>query len=204
MSKKYNKCKKCRRANQPLFLKNKRCLMAKCSFLKRKYPPGFEPGDAIKKLSEYAKRLREKQKIKQFYGISEKQIRKYYEKAVRSKEMTGHFLLQLCERRLDNSVLRSKFALSRSNARQLVFHGHILVNGKKVDIPSYILKIDDIVTIKEKSKLLIQKNLEQNQDMPLVTWMEYKPNEIKILHMPKREEIDLIVEEQLVVEYYSR
>lgn len=199
-------CKKCRRAKDKLFLKGTRCFTAKCSVEKRPFPPGSNRISPIRKLSEYGIRLREKQKVKVFYGISEKQIRIYFKNALRSKDITGHVLLSLCERRLDNLLKRANFAKSRAEARLLVVHGHFLVNNTKVDIPSFLVKPGDKISVAPKIKDIITRNQEILKDMLLPTWLNYdaKENTITVLHNPTREEVDIRVSEQMVVEFYSR
>lgn len=199
-------CKKCRRNKQKLFLKGARCLAAKCSLDKRNFPPGKNSSSLQKKSSDYGIRLREKQKVKAYYGISEAQLRRIYQKADRSHDMTGHVLLSLCERRVDNLLFRSKFARSRQEARLLVTHGHVLVNGKKMDIPSFVVKIGDEITIKAKTTDIIKKHLHDLKDIVIPNWLSVNETTytISIVHYPARDEIDVPVQEQLVVEYYSR
>ena len=200
-------CRICRREGQKLFLKGSRCYSDKCSVTRRNYAPG-EHGQGRKKLSEYGTQLREKQKTKSFYGVQEKQFRKYFEMAENKKGITGEVLLQILESRLDNVVYRAGFGTSRAQARQLVNHGHFEVNGVKTDIPSYLVKPGDIITIKENKKdsKVLKENIEVNEAKPLPEWLEKdsKKQEIKVLRLASREDVDLPVEEHLIVELYSK
>jgi small subunit ribosomal protein S4 len=190
-----------------LFLKGERCLTEKCAIERRSYPPG-EHGRGRIKQSEYLLQLREKQKARRVYGVLEKQFRSYYEEAVRKEAKTGEVLLQILESRLDNVVYRAGLATSRDAARQLVRHGHIQVNGKKVDIPSYRVREHDIVQVREKSAQLtpfqIAQGLAGSKTVP--AWLEFIPSDLKILvhSLPSRQVIDTQVQEQLIVEYYSK
>jgi len=197
-------CKQCRREGCKLFLKGERCL-TKCSFDKRPVVPG-QHGTARKKISEYGLQLREKQKVRRLYGMLEKQFRIAYEKAVRSKESTGWALLKSLELRLDNVVYRLGLGMSRAEARQIVNHGHITVNGKKVNIPSYQVKVGDIIAIKEnKRELEIFKSLKEIK-VVMPKWLEFNNETLtgKILALPERDDIDLNIQEHLIVELYSR
>jgi small subunit ribosomal protein S4 len=201
-------CKLCRRESTKLFLKAERCYTDKCAIVRRSYPPG-QHGQGRIKLSEYAVQLREKQKIRRLYGVLEKQFRGYFEKAERMKGITGDNLLQLLERRLDNVVQRMGFAGSKKEARQLVRHGHMLVNGKKVNIPSYILKAGDVVELREKSRGIaqVQQTLAAVEKRGFPTWLEIDKAQFrgKVLSLPPREEVTMpTVKEQLVVELYSK
>ncbi len=200
-------CRQCRREGQKLFLKGERCYSDKCAISKREYAPG-QHGQGRKKVSEYGLQLRAKQKAKRFYGVLESQFAKYYEMADRKAGMTGENLLQLLESRLDNVVYRLGFAMSRAEARQLVVHGHYTVNGRRVNIPSYLLKEGDVVAICDKSRQSdkFKGVLEACGARPVPTWLELDRDklEAKILRMPNREEIDLDVEETLIVELYSK
>ena len=200
-------CRQCRREGQKLFLKGERCYSDKCAISKREYAPG-QHGQGRKKVSEYGLQLRAKQKAKRFYGVLESQFAKYYEMADRKAGMTGENLLQLLESRLDNVVYRLGFAMSRAEARQLVVHGHYTVNGRRVNIPSYLLKEGDVVAICDKSRQSdkFKAVLEACGARPVPTWLELDRDklEAKILRMPNREEIDLDVEETLIVELYSK
>ena len=200
-------CRICRREGQKLFLKGSRCYSDKCSVTRRNYAPG-EHGQGRKKLSEYGTQLREKQKTKSFYGVQEKQFRKYFEMAENKKGITGENLLQILESRLDNVVYRAGYGMSRAQARQLVNHGHFEVNGVKTDIPSYLVKPGDIITIKENKKdsKVLKENIEVNEAKPIPEWLEKdnKKQEIKVLRLASREDVDLPVEEHLIVELYSK
>ena len=200
-------CRICRREGQKLFLKGSRCYTDKCSIARRNYAPG-QHGQRRKKLSEYGTQLREKQKTKAFYGVQEKQFRKYFEMASVTKGVTGERLLQILESRLDNVVYRLGFGVSRPQARQLVNHGHFEVNGKKVDIPSYLVKPGDVVAVREirKDNKTIKENVENNSSRPIPAWLE-KDNEKlsgKVLKLASREDIDIPVQEHLIVELYSK
>jgi len=200
-------CRVCRREGQKLFLKGSRCYTDKCSVTRRNYAPG-QHGQGKKKLSEYGMQLREKQKTKSFYGVQEKQFRKYFEAAENKKGITGENLLQILESRLDNVVYRAGFGNSRAQARQLVNHGHFDVNGAKVDIPSYLVKPGDIITVREikKDSKIIKENAELNASRPIPEWIE-KDNEklsAKVVRLAAREDVDLPVEEHLIVELYSK
>ena len=200
-------CRICRREGQKLFLKGSRCYTDKCSITRRNYAPG-EHGQGRKKISEYGTQLREKQKTKAFYGVGEKQFRKYFEMAENKKGITGEMLLQILESRLDNVVYRLGFGTSRAQARQLVNHGHFEVNGKKVDIPSYLIKAGDVITVRENKKdnKTIKENIEINAARPVPEWLEKDVNKMqgKVLRLASREDVDLPVEEHLIVELYSK
>ena len=200
-------CRICRREGQKLFLKGSRCYTDKCSIARRNYAPG-QHGQRRKKMSEYGTQLREKQKTKAFYGVQEKQFRKYFEMASVTKGVTGERLLQILESRLDNVVYRLGFGVSRAQARQLVNHGHFEVNGKKVDIPSYLVKAGDVVSVREirKDNKTIKENVENNSSRPIPAWLE-KDNEKlsgKVIRLASREDIDIPVQEHLIVELYSK
>ncbi len=200
-------CRLCRRENQKLFLKGDRCYTDKCALERRAYHPG-QHGQGRRKASEYGSQLREKQKAKRYYGILESQFRGYYEMAVRRKGQTGENLLALCESRLDNTVYRLGFAMSRPEARQLVLHGHFTVNGSKVNIPSYLVKPGMVITLKESSRSLekIKGNIEANSFRQPPKWLDYDRNTLtaKVVAMPQKEDIDLPIEEHLIVELYSK
>ncbi len=200
-------CRQCRREGQKLFLKGERCYTDKCGLVRRAYAPG-QHGQRRKKLSEYGLQLREKQKARRFYGVLESQFEKYFVMAEHQQGMTGENLLRILESRLDNVVYRLGFAMSRPEARQLVNHGHFTVNGKKVDIPSYLIKEGDVIAIKESSKgsEKIKAILEINQNRPVPKWLEinWEIAEGKVVNLPTREDIDLPVEEHLIVELYSK
>ena len=200
-------CKLCRREKTKLFLKGAKCDSPKCPIEIRPYPPG-EHGRNRPKESEYLLQVREKQKAKRIYGVLEKQFANYYEEAARKRGMTGDALLQILETRLDNVVYRAGFAKSRDMARQLVSHGHILVNGRKVDIPSYRVSESDIVEIAPKSQALtpfIVAKAEAGDRTP-PAWIEVIPDKMRVLvhTLPVRAQIDTLVQEQLIVEYYSK
>ncbi|QSZ27133.1 30S ribosomal protein S4 [Aceticella autotrophica] len=198
-------CKLCRREGIKLFLKGDKCYSDKCAMSRRAYAPG-QHGQSRKKITNYGTQLREKQKLRRYYGVLERQFERYFEEAERMRGITGDNLLQLLERRLDNVVYRLSIAASRPQARQLVRHGHILVNGKKVDIPSFLVKVGDVITVKDESKSLevIKNNIETSTNIP--DWLDFNRDTIegKILSLPAREHIDLPVEEHLIVELYSR
>lgn len=200
-------CRICRREGQKLFLKGSRCYTDKCSVTRRNYAPG-EHGQGRKKISEYGTQLREKQKTKAFYGVGEKQFRKYFEMAENKKGITGENLLQILESRMDNVVYRLGFGSSRAQARQLVNHGHFEVNGKKVDIPSYLVKAGDVIAVREikKDNKTIKENIEVNAAKPVPAWLEKNADKMqgKVLRLASREDVDIPVEEHLIVELYSK
>lgn len=200
-------CRLCRREGEKLFLKGERCYTNKCSISRRVYAPG-QHGQQKKKLSEYGIQLREKQKARRFYGILESQFRKYFEMAESSKGITGENLLKILESRLDNVVYRLGLATSRPEARQLVRHGHFTVNGKKVNIPSILLKSGDVVAVKEKSKSSpkIKSVVEVVGGRAVPKWLEFDAENLtgKVVTLPSREEIDLPIKEHLIVELYSK
>ncbi|HOQ37620.1 MAG TPA: 30S ribosomal protein S4 [Acetivibrio sp.] len=200
-------CRLCRREGEKLFLKGERCTTNKCSITRRAYAPGHH-GQNRKKLSEYGIQLREKQKARRYYGVLESQFRKYFDMAVKKKGITGENLLQILELRLDNVVYRMGLAASRPEARQLVRHGHFTVNGKKVNIPSYLVKLGDVVAVREKSKgtTKMKDNKELAAVKPSPKWIEYDAEEMsaKVVALPLREDIDLPIKESLIVELYSK
>ncbi|SES89277.1 30S ribosomal protein S4 [Anaerobranca gottschalkii] len=200
-------CRLCRREGTKLFLKGERCYTPKCAVDRRNYAPG-QHGQNRKKLSEYGVQLREKQKLRRIYGVAEKQFRNYFKEANRRQGVTGENLLQILESRLDNVVFRLGFATSRTEARQLVTHGHFTVNGKKVDIPSYLTKPGDVIEVKEKSKESPKfKDLREfAATQNLVPWLERDVEALRgrVLAVPSRDEIDVPVAEHLIVELYSR
>ena len=197
-------CKQCRREGCKLFLKGERCL-TKCSFDKRPTVPG-QHGAGRKKFSEYGMQLREKNKVRRIYGVLEKQFRIYYEKAVAKKESTGFALLKMLELRLDNVVYRMNIGVSRTEARQIVNHGHITVNGKKVNIPSYQVKVGDVIAVKENKKEC--ENFKQLKGAKIIVpkWLEFNTDELvgKVIALPQRDDIDLTIQEHLIIELYSR
>ena len=200
-------CRLCRREGQKLFLKGQRCYSAKCAIDKRAYAPG-QHGQSRKKLSGYGQQLREKQKAKRYYGVLEKQFAHYFEIAEKKAGVTGENLLQVLESRFDNVIYRLGFGLSRAEARQLVVHGHFLVNGNKVDIPSYLVKEGDVITIKETSRSLpkIKAIIEATEGKNIPEWLDLDRNTLqgKVVTLAKRSDIDLEVEEHLIVELYSK
>lgn len=200
-------CRLCRREGEKLFLKSDRCYTDKCAIERRKYPPG-QHWQNRPKPSDYGLQLREKQKLKRIYGVLERQFRRYFEIASRKKGVTGEALLQLLELRLDNIVSRLGFASGIRQARQLVTHGHVLVNGRKVNIPSYNLRAGDVIEIREKSKNLelIKESLEKAQHRGIPSWLELDATNMKgkVLRVPSRDEIPVVAREQLVVELYSK
>lgn len=200
-------CRICRRENTKLFLKGDRCYASKCAFERRPSAPG-QQGTRRGKLSEYGLQLREKQKVKRSYGLLEKQFRSTFEKAERQKGITGANLLLLLERRLDNIVYRLGFASSRSQARQLVCHGHFLVNDRKVNIPSYLVSNGDSISLKEKSHkiIFIQESLETVVRRGLPSWLELDKAAFigRVKELPSREDLSPQITEQLIVEFYSK
>ena len=200
-------CRVCRREGQKLFLKGSRCFSDKCSISRRNYAPG-DHGQKRKKLSEFGMQLREKQKTKAFYGVLEKQFRKYFQMAANKKGVTGELLLQILESRLDNVVYRLGFGTSRAQARQLVNHGLFEVNGQKVDIPSYLVKAGDVISVKENKKdsKIIKNNVEINASRPVPEWLEQDFENLKgkVVKLASREDVDIPVEEHLIVELYSK
>lgn len=200
-------CRICRREGQKLFLKGERCYSDKCSINRRNYAPG-QNGQKKSKLSEYGTQLREKQKTKMYYGVGEKQFRKYFEMASNKKGITGEELLTILESRLDNVVYRLGFASSRAQARQFVNHSQFDVNGKKCDIPSYLVKPGDVISVREikKDNATIKANVEENANRPTPDWLERDLDNLtgKVVRLASREDIDLPVEEHLIVELYSK
>lgn len=200
-------CRLCRREGEKLYLKGDKCYTDKCPVQRRAYAPG-QHGQARKKLSEYGLQLRMKQRLRRIYGVSERQMENYYRGASRKRGITGEILLQALEMRLDNIVFRLGIGASRPQARQLVMHGHISVNGHKVDIPSYEVKAGDVVTVRESSRNLdlVKMNVEAASERALPEWLEFDPEKLegRVKAVPTRAQIDVPVEEHLVVEYYSR
>lgn len=200
-------CRLCRRESEKLFLKGDRCYADKCAIERRKYPPGIH-GPRRRKISDYGLQLREKQKVKQIYSVLERQFKRYFYIAEKKKGVAGSNLLQLLERRLDNVAYRLGFASNRRQARQLITHGHFTVNGKRVTIPSYLVRTGDIIGPKESSKKLmaIQDSVAKAEHRGFPTWIEVDTNNLKgkILHFPSREEIPLPVQEQFIIELYSK
>jgi small subunit ribosomal protein S4 len=200
-------CRLCRREGMKLFLKGDRCFSEKCAVERRNYPPG-EHGQGRVKFSEYGNQLREKQKVKRIYGIMENQFHRYFKEAERMKGVTGENLLILLERRLDNMVYRLGFATSRSEARQLIRHGHIKVNSRKVDIPSFLIKTGDTIQLREKSRKIgrVLDSLETIARRGIPSWLEYNKNTFTgtIKALPTREELTMPISENLIVELYSK
>jgi len=200
-------CRLCRREGQKLFLKGDRCYTDKCAIARRSYAPG-QHGQGRSKVSEYGTQLREKQKAKRYYGVLERQFEGYFELASKRKGQTGENLLSILETRLDNVVYRLGFAMSRAEARQLVRHGHFTVNGKKVNIPSYLVKPGEIITLKDSSRSLekMKSVIEANSFRQPPKWLDYDRNAMvaKVVALPAKEDIDLPIEEHLIVELYSK
>ena len=200
-------CRLCRAEGAKLFLKGDRCYTEKCGLTKRNSKPG-QHGTRRGKMSEYGLRLREKQKLRRFYGINETQFSTIYKKATGMSGQTGHNFLQLLERRLDNVVYRLGLGVSRSQARQLVCHGHFTGNGRKLDIPSALLKVGDVVAVAEGSRDVptIKQNAEASASRSIPAWLEFNPEAMSgsLVAVPVREQIDVPVNEQLVVEFYAR
>ncbi|HLM93115.1 MAG TPA: 30S ribosomal protein S4 [Gaiellaceae bacterium] len=199
------KCKQCRREGMKLFLKGERCLTEKCAVERRSYPPG-EHGRGRIKQSEYLLQLREKQKARRYYGILEKQFRNYYEKAAKAQGITGEALLRMLETRLDNVVYRLGFAASRAQARQIIRHGHFQVNGRRVNIPSFQVRPNDVVSLKAGS--LVEQVVRDATDLTasVASWLQADHDNLtgKVLKLPERTDIDTPVQEQLIVELYSK
>ncbi|MDK2933534.1 MAG: small subunit ribosomal protein [Clostridiales bacterium] len=200
-------CRLCRREGQKLFLKGERCYTDKCAIARRAYAPG-QHGQNRKKLSEYGIQLREKQKARRYYGVLESQFEKYFEMATKKKGITGENLLQILESRLDNVVYRLGLATSRPEARQLVRHGHFEVNGRKVNIPSFLLKEGDVIAVREKSRnsAKIKSILESTEGKVIPKWLDMNRDTLegKVINLASREDIDLPLEEHLIVELYSK
>ena len=200
-------CRLCRREGQKLFLKGDRCYTDKCAVERRAYAPGMHGNARNKKLSEYGVQLREKQKARRYYGVLESQFAEYFEMASKRKGMTGENLLAILESRLDNVVYRLGFAMSRAEARQRVRHGHFAVNGKKVNIPSYLVSVGETIELKDSSRSLdkFKGALEANASRVVPKWLEMDKNNVaKVVAVPAREDIDLPIEEHLIVELYSK
>jgi len=198
-------CKQCRREGQKLFLKGERCLTDKCGVERRAYPPG-DHGRGRQKQSEYRLQLREKQKAKRYYGVLEKQFSRYYEKASRQTGITGENLLTLLESRLDNVIVRLGFAASRRQARQMVRHGHWTINGRRVDIPSYQVREGDVITVRTGAgaEAIIRDATELTAQVPAWLQADHDGLTAKVLRKPDRREITTPVQEQLIVELYSK
>jgi len=203
-----SKCKLCRREGEKLFLKGDRCYSPKCAMVKKNYPPGIHGVKGRGRQSDYSVQLREKQKAKRLYNLLEKQFKITYIKAAKQKGDAGENLLKLLETRLDNVIYRLGFACSRSQARELVSHGHFFINNKKVNIPSYQVKTGDIISIKVSSKKnkIFNNLVERLKKVDLPSWLNLNNEELigKVLHLPKKEDIELKVNTQMIVEFYSR
>ena len=201
-------CRLCRREGQKLFLKGDRCYTEKCALERRSYAPGQHGNARNKKLSEYGQQLREKQKARRYYGVLESQFEAYFDMATKHKGMTGENLLAILESRLDNVVYRLGFAMSRAEARQLVRHGHFTVDGKRVDIPSFLVKTGMTIELAEKSRGIdkIKGSLEANASRVVPKWLDFDAKNMvaKVVAVPAREDIDLPIEEHLIVELYSK
>jgi small subunit ribosomal protein S4 len=200
-------CRICRREGDKLFLKGDRCYTEKCAVERRKYPPG-QHGQSHKKISDYGFQLREKQKVRKTYGLQEKQFRRYFANAESKKGVTGEVLFQLIESRLDSVVYRMGFAPNRRRARQMVSHGHIYVNGKKVNIPSYTVSVGDVIEVRESSREIpeVIDSIARSEHRGIPAWVEVDTANLKgkFLRIPSRDEIQLPVQEQLIVELYSK
>ncbi len=202
------KCKICRREGEKLFLRGSRCYTDKCSFTRRGYPPGSHGKGGRRKLTSYAIQLREKQKVKAIYGVLERQFRKTFSDASRKAGNPGANLLIALERRIDNVIYHLGIASSRSQARQLVRHGHVLVNGKRVDVPSYMVRASQVITLAEEQRKnpLVKKSLEERDPENIVGWLKIEKDKIAgtVLRLPTREDISLPIQENLIVELYSK
>jgi len=200
-------CRLCRREGEKLFLKGPKCSGPKCPATRRSYAPG-QHGQKRLKLSNYGIQLREKQKVKRTYGVLEKQFRRYFKISTKSKGVTGKILLQLLERRLDNVIFRLGLGVSRSQARQVIRHNFIYVNSKRVNIPSYFVDINDVIEVrsKEKAKNRIKESLELSKERSVPSWLEFNIQELKakVLRLPEKEDIPQQIQEQLIVELYSK
>lgn len=202
-----NKCKLCRREGMKLFLKGQRCFTDKCAISRRDYPPGVH-AQRRSKITDYGVHLREKQKLKRIYGVLERQFRLYFKEAERKKGNTGENLLALLERRLDNVVLATGFALSRNHARQMINHGHFRVNGRRVDIASFSLRPGDAITPRdnEKTKKMVTEAVEVNKSQTVPDWLEVQGDQLtaKVLALPRREHVPHPIQEQLIIELCSK
>jgi small subunit ribosomal protein S4 len=202
------KCRLCRREGQKLFLKGTRCFTDKCAIERRGYAPGEHGKSRRVKETNYGQQLREKQKARRLYGVLERQFRQYFAKASEAKGVTGEVLLQMLERRLDNIVYRLGLALSHHQARQLVRHGHFQVNGKKVDVPSYLVSAGDVVSVRDRSKKMpvFLTSLEARKGQWVPEWLELDSGAVsgRVLNIPTRQSIQVPIREQLIVELYSK
>lgn len=201
-------CRLCRREGEKLFLKGTRCSTPKCAITKRSYLPGQHGKTNKPRLSNYGLQLREKQKVKRTYGVLERQFRRYFDIASKSKGVTGKVLLQLLERRLDNVIFRLGIGISRAQARQIVRHNFVYVNSQRVNIPSYSVAGGDTVEVKakEKAQNKIKENLESSKDRSVPSWLEFNAHELKakVLRLPEKDDIQQPIQEQLIVELYSK
>jgi small subunit ribosomal protein S4 len=204
-------CKLCRREGEKLFLKGQRCYAPKCAFERRAFPPGEHGRESQyrrRRASEYSKQLREKQKTKRIYGVTEKQFRRYYRASQQKRGLTGANLLQMLEMRLDNVIYRLNFAESRAQGRQLVTHGHFNVNGRRTDIPSMLVKAGDVIEVREGSRkrLYFEQLPDVAESRPAPQWLERDAESLsgKVIEQPTRQDVDASLNEQLIVEYYSR
>ena len=204
-------CKLCRREGEKLFLKGQRCFTPKCAFERRAYPPGEHGRDAQfrrRRVSDYSKQLREKQKTRRIYGVSERQFRRYYRNALKKRGLTGSNLLQTLERRLDNVVYRLGYAESRAQARMLVTHGHFDVNGRRTDVPSMLIRPGDEIEVREgsRSRTYFKDVKDAAEERALPRWLERDLKKLngKVVQMPERRDVDMTLNESLIVEYYSR
>lgn len=200
-----SKCRLCRREGMKLFLKGDRCVSTKCAFERRQYPPGEHGQRMRRRTTEYGMQLREKQKVKRIYGVLERQFRRYFEIASRQKGVTGENLLRLLELRLDNVVYRAGLAASRDAARQLVSHRHFTVNGRIVNVPSYSVKVGDVVAAREDIRDVVKANVER-YGTDSVSWLQVSPEQLSVtvVDLPSRETIGIPIQEQLIVELYSK
>lgn len=199
------KCRQCRREGCKLFLKGEKCTTKKCPLERRPFVPG-QHGQGRKRVTQYGTQLREKQKVKRAYGILEKQFKAYYDEAERMKGVVGENLLSLIERRLDNVVYRMGIGSSRNESRQIVNHGHITVNGRTVDIPSFSVKAGDVIEVKETKRDKEMFKALKGMKVVMPKWLEFNPDTLsgKILALPKREDVDMNISEHLIIELYSR
>jgi len=200
-------CRLCRREGAKLYLKGDRCYSEKCAYTRKAYPPG-DHGQGRQKITEYGMQLREKQKARRIYGVLEKQSKRYFKEADRRKGVTGEILLQILESRLDNMIYRMGLARSRTDARQLLRHGHYMVNGRKVDIPSFLTRTGDVIAVREKSKnsSFFKEIAEWGAAQGTVSWLEVDRENMsgKVIRLPSRDELDIPITEHLIVELYSR
>lgn len=201
------RCRQCRREGTKLFLKGDRCYTTKCGIERRNYPPG-DHGQMRRKMSNYGIQLREKQKLRKIYGLNERQFKNYFNKAERQQGVSGENFLRILERRLDNVIFRMGITSSRSQARLFVRHGHILVNEKKVNIPSYLVKTGEVIKVKEKSKTVttLLETVEASKGRKLPGWLDVDSQKMegRVVALPTREDIDTQINEQLIVEFYSK